>query len=100
MICTLAELKEELAFSGDLGNEDDPMMTRKLEAAQTHVERLLGYKIEEQFGEAEGQEPVPLSIKEAVLALAAHLYDRRGDDGPAVPEWVADVVQTYRGWTF
>lgn len=100
MICTLEQLKEELAFSGDLGTDDDAMMTRKLQAAQNHVERLLGYKIEEKFGTAEGQEPVPQSLTEAVLALAAHLYDKRGEDGPAIPEWVADVVQTYRGWTF
>lgn len=100
MICTLQELKEELAFSADLGAEDDVMMGRKLQAAQNHVEQLLGYKIEEQFGDALGQEPLPAPIKEAVLGLAAHLYDNRGEDGPAMPEWVADVVQCYRGWTF
>ena len=100
-LVSLWELKEELAFSGDLGTDDDALMQGKIDAAQDHVERQLGYKIADQFG-GWGQDPVPASIKHAVLSLAAHWYDARGATGrdAEAPYWVDDIISTYRGWTF
>jgi len=101
-IATLADLKAELAFAADLGDADDAMMGDKLSAAQNHIERMLGYKIEDQFGAGAGQEPVPASIKQAVIGLAAHWYESRGAVGreAEAPYWIEDVISTYRGWTF
>ncbi|NBZ87907.1 head-tail connector protein [Stagnihabitans tardus] len=101
-IVTLAQVKEELAFTADLGATDDAMLTAKIDAAQDHVERLLGYKIETQYGTAPGQEPIPASLRQAVMSLAAHWYEQRGAVGreAEAPYWIEDIVSTYRGWTF
>lgn len=100
-IIGIAELKEELAFSGDLGGADDTLMQDKIKAAQDHIERQLGYKIADEFG-GEGQEEVPASIRQAVISLAAHWYDARGATGreAEAPYWIDDIISTYRGWTF
>lgn len=101
-IVTLADLKAELAFSGDLGAEDDALLTEKITAAQQLVEGKLGYKIEEQFGTGAGQDPVPEALRQAVVSLAAHFYDARGLTGldAEAPWWVDDIISEYRGWTF
>ena len=42
-IATTAELKEELAFTNDLGVADDAMLGRHLVAAEAVIERHLGF---------------------------------------------------------
>ncbi|WP_114966810.1 head-tail connector protein [Alkalilacustris brevis] len=84
--------------------DDDSLLQDKLTAAQGHIERLLGYRIEEQFG-GEDQEPVPEPLCEAVLQLAAWWYEQReaaitGTIVAPSPHSVADIVQEYREWSF
>jgi Phage QLRG family, putative DNA packaging. len=103
-IVTLIQLKEQLAFSDDLGVVDDDLLARKLAAAQNHIERLLGYKIEETFG-GDGQEPIPPALVEAVSQLAAWWYEQReavnvGNIVTSVPFGVAEIVIEYREFTF
>lgn len=101
-IATLDDLKDQLAFTDDIGDADDGLLQQKLDAAQNHVERLLGFRIEAQF-EGGDQDPVPPVLVEAVLQLAAHWYDNREAGAEAVrelPFGVREIVTEYREFTF
>lgn len=101
-IVTLDALKEQLAFTEDLGEIDDQLLDRKLAAAQNHIERMLGYRIEASFG-GEDQEPVPPALAEAVCQLAAWWYENReaaGEGAREVPFGVREIVTEYREFTF
>ena len=104
-IATLDQLKAQLNITPDIGAADDALLTRKLAAAQAHVERLLGYKIADQFP-PEGDPPVaivPPDLVEAVLQLAAWWYEVReaaGDGAREVPFSVTDIVTSHREWSF
>lgn len=101
-ILTLAQVKEQLAFTEDLGAADDDLLDRKIAAAQNHVERLLGFKIEETYG-GEEQDPVPPALVEAVSQLAAWWYENReaaGESMGLMPFGVTEIVTEYREFTF
>ncbi|MDU9005748.1 head-tail connector protein [Sedimentitalea todarodis] len=103
-IVTIRELKEHLAFTDDIGGADDALLDRLRVAAQNHVERLLGCKIEEEFG-GEDQDPVPEALHQAVVMLAAWWYDQRetaltGTIVANVPFDVREIVNEYREFTF
>lgn len=98
MIIELRTVKEHLGVTISC---DDMIIAGKIRAAQDHIERLLGYKIEEEFDPAE----VPPSLIEAVLQLAAHWYENReatvvGVSAQTLPLGVQDIVREYRGWSF
>lgn len=99
-IVTVAELKEQLNLSDDLGTADDALLQRKIDAAQGHLERHLGFKIEEEYAGA-----IPPALIEAVCQLAASWYENReatliGVSGQAVPFGVLEIVAEYRSWSF
>lgn len=101
MIVDLATVKQQLGVTLDI---DDVMITRKIAAAQNHIERMLGYKIEEQFGGLD-QDDIPPSLVEAVSQLAAHWYENReatlvGVNAQMLPLGVQDIVREYRCWSF
>lgn len=103
-IVTLAQLKEHLNFDSALGTADDDLLGRKIDAAQNHIERLLGFKIGTTYG-GSGQEAIPPSLIEAVLQLAAHWYENReatlvGVTAQELPFGVWDIVREYREWSF
>jgi hypothetical protein len=101
-ILTLDQLKEQLSFTDDMGDVDDALLQRKLAAAQNHVERLLGFKIEETFGGAD-QDEIPPALIEAVSQLAAWWYEQReaaGEGAREVPFGVREIVAEYREYTF
>ena len=98
MIVDLATVKQQLGVTTDL---DDAMIERKIGAAQDHVERLLGYKIEEEFAPG----AIPPSLVEAVCQLAAHWYENReatlvGVSAQQLPLGVQDILREYRSWSF
>jgi Phage QLRG family, putative DNA packaging. len=102
MIADLEQIKAQLSWSDDLGTEDDDLLTLKLRAAQNHVERILGYKIEEAFG-GEDQDEIPPALIEAVLQLAAHWFENREAAGEAVGGilfGVEEIAREYREFTF
>lgn len=104
MIVTVPELKEQIGWTDGLGTADDNLMTRKIAAAQDHIERLLGFKIEETYG-GEDQDPVPPALVEAVLQTAAHWYENReatlvGVSGQELPFGVWSIVNEYREYSF
>ena len=101
-IVTLDQLKEQLAFTDDIGAVDNALLRRKIDAAQNHVERLLGFKIEATFGGVD-QDPVPPALVEAVSQLAAWWYEQReaaGDGAREVPFGVREIITEYREFTF
>ena len=103
-IVTLDQVKEQLAFTDDIGGVDDALLQRKTDAAQNHVERLLGFAIEECFG-GEEQDPIPPALVEAVEQLAAWWYEQReaavvGATAAEVPFGVREIIAEYREWSF
>jgi hypothetical protein len=99
-ILSVAELKEQIGWSADLGGADDALMGRKIAAAQDHIERLLGFKIEVTYADA-----VPPALVEAVGQLAAHWYENReatlvGATAQELPFGVWPIINEYRGFSF
>lgn len=104
-IVTLAELKEHLAFTDDLGTLDDALLGRLILAAERHIDRLLGFGMEDAAAaEAAGfEDGVPEDLRLAVTQLAAHWHENREAAGGAMQELpfgVSEIVREYRGWTF
>lgn len=101
-IVELDALLSHIGLTLDNGPELADLAQSKADAAQAHIERWLGFKIEETFGGAD-QEPVPEDLKEAVLQLAAWWFDNREaatENARQLPFGVADIITGYRGWTF
>ena len=93
------DLMAQLGLTAD---NDATLVASKIEAAQNHIERLLGFRIEEVFGGVE-QEAIPPALKEAVLQLAAWWFENRdagSDISRTLPFGVEEIVNEYREWTF
>jgi hypothetical protein len=104
MIVDLSLMKDQLGITADMGTIDDSLIAHLIEAAQDHIERLLGFKIEALYGGTD-QEPVPASLKQAVLLTAAHWYENReatlvGVSAQEIPFGVWPIVNEHREWSF
>ncbi|PZU23794.1 MAG: DNA-packaging protein [Shinella sp.] len=104
MIVTVEVLKDQLNITPDLGTDDDALIERKIKAAQGHIERLLGFKIEERYGGTE-QEEIPPALVEAVSQLAAHWYENReatliGVSAQELPFGVWPIINEFREYSF
>lgn len=102
MIVDVALLKAQIGWSEDLGTDDDALMELKIGAAQSHVERLLGFNIETTYPTAN---TVPADLKQAVLLLAAHWYENReaslvGVTAQELPFGVWEIVNEHREYSF
>lgn len=88
---SLPDLKAHLNLDHDL---DDDLLTLKLDAAEEHVAAIIGAPIP--------ADPVPATIRQAILMLAAHWYENREAALPgapfAVPFGVHDLLQSHRAW--
>lgn len=95
-IFTTNELRAQLNIAD---STDDDLLTQKLSAAANHVESLCGGTI---------HTPIPAPVREAVLMLAAWLYEQReaalpGSTGVGVvtvPFGFAELIAPYRAWEF
>lgn len=98
MIVELAHVKEHLNISS---NVDDALLTRQIGAAETHINRLLGFKMDAEFP----NDTVPDDLKLAVCQLIAHWYENRestlvGVSAQEIPFGVREIVREYRNWSF
>lgn len=101
-IVTLDQLREQLNFTADMGSVDDALLSLKLDAAQDHLERYLGFKIEDTYGGLD-QPEIPPALREAVCQLAAFWYEVReaaGEGARVIPFGVTEIADGYREWTF
>lgn len=102
MIVTFPELRTQAGMTNDAPGEDLMALQAKGAAAQNHIEQLLGYRIEDEFGGA-AQDPIPGALKEAVLQLACWWFEHReavSDRDTRLPYGVDEIVDQYRDWTF
>lgn len=100
VVLTVAELKQQINFTDDLGTDDDALLTRKIAAAQDHIERLLGFTMAERYPLT-----VPPALVEAVAQLAADWYENReaslvGVGVTPMPFGVEAIVAEYREYSF
>jgi hypothetical protein len=98
-IVTLDEQKAHLGVTLDT---DDNLIGQQIDAAQAHLESLLGYAIAEEW-------PAPLIVPAdligAVKMLAAHYYENReasvvGISAQEIPMGVWSVVTERRAYNF
>lgn len=94
-IVTLAEMKAEL---GIIDDTDDALITAKIDAAQSHLEALLGYSIAERHSTA-----IPADLIAAVKMLAAGFFENResavvGVSASETPHGVWEIVANRRNY--
>ncbi len=82
--------------------ETDEQLTRFVDAASAHVERLLGYKLTDIEKLPDGP---PADLEQAVLMLAADWYENReaslvGVSAQPIPFGVREIVNEHREWSF
>lgn len=98
-IVTLADMKAELGVTDDV---DDTLISAKIDAAQAHLEALLGYVISEEYP---APLVVPADLVAAVKMLTAGFYENRestlvGVSGMETPHGVWEIVTNRRRYTF
>jgi hypothetical protein len=104
-IVALAAMKAEL---GIIDSVDDTMIQSKIDAAEAHLEQLLGYTFAEEFPDTVDvnfPDTVPADLLAAIKQLAAHLYENReatvvGVSASELPFGVWDVVRERRNYSF
>ena len=99
MALTVSDLRKQLNLTGSC---ETPLLTRLLAAATAHVERLLGFKLDDATQFPDG---APADLELAVLMLAADWYESReaslvGMSASALPFGVSEIVNEYRNYTF
>jgi hypothetical protein len=96
MTITAADLRTHLSMQED--EESDALLQQKLDAAQAWIAGYIGQDLAD-------LDPLPANVKEAILRLAADLYENReasivGVSAETLPFGVADLLAAVRNWTF
>ncbi|ALK09501.1 head-tail connector protein [Blastochloris viridis] len=99
MALSLDDLKAHANITGDA---DDAVLARLLAAATKHVERVLGFPLDDTDELPEG---APADLEQAVYLLAAHWFENRetalvGLTTQPLPFGVADILAEHRRYTF
>ncbi|TJV71053.1 MAG: phage gp6-like head-tail connector protein [Mesorhizobium sp.] len=89
------ELKQHLNLIGD---EDNTLLTQKIAAAEDWCAGYVGASLA-------SFDPLPAGIREAILRIAADLYENReatviGVHGSTLPFGVTDLLAPHRAWAF
>lgn len=97
-IVELEDVKAQLNQTQDV---DDDLIERKIDAAQAHLESLLGFGIQETYTPSN----VPDDLKECVCLLAAHWYENReavlvGVNAQPLPMGVDQIVANHRNYSW
>jgi hypothetical protein len=96
IITTVADLRTHLSMQED--EESDALLQQKLDAAQAWIAGYIGQDLAD-------LDPLPANVKEAILRLAADLYENReasivGVSAETLPFGVVDLLASVRNWTF
>lgn len=99
MAIDLNALKEHCNVTG---TDDDNVLSRSLSGAQKHLERLLGFALDDVVEFPTG---TPADVEMAVLQLAAHWYENReaslvGVSAQVLPLSVTEIVAEYRNYSY
>jgi uncharacterized phage protein (possible DNA packaging) len=99
MALTLEDIKTHCNVTE---SADDLQLERLLAAAVAHVQRLLGFKLDDATEFPEG---TPADLELAVLQLAADWYENReaslvGVTAQPIPFGVREIVNEYRRYSF
>lgn len=103
MALDVEAFKAHLNMTADEADEiDEAALGQMLDAAKAHVERILGFKLDD---ETELPDGVPADLQQAVLMLGAHWYSERetvliGVTGQEVPFGIAQILGEHRRYTF
>ncbi|WP_031195471.1 head-tail connector protein [Mesorhizobium sp. L103C119B0] len=94
-IVTTAELKAHSNLSDD---EDDVLLDQKIAAAEGWCAGYIGASLVD-------LDPLPAGIREAILRIAADLYENReatliGASGSTLPFGVTDLLGPHKVWSF
>lgn len=96
-------LKGQLNMTDDEADEiDDAVLGRLIDAAKTHAERVLGYKLDNTTELPDG---APADLEHAILMIAAHWFNEReavliGVTGQATPFGADQILGEYRNYTY
>lgn len=98
----IVTLDDQKAWLGVTLDTDDALISGQIDAAQAHLEQLLGFVIAEEFA---APLVVPDDLVGAVKMLAAHMYENReatsvGVSASELPFGVWDVVRERRNYSF
>jgi uncharacterized phage protein (predicted DNA packaging) len=88
---TLDQLKAHLNVTI---SDDDTLLTDKLATAKAYISGFLTAEVPVD-GDA-----TPAPVNEAVLKVAAYLYDNRESAAQSVPSDFLDLLSDSRAWTF
>jgi hypothetical protein len=93
MTVTVALFKSQLNLTG---TDDDALLAHKIAAAGAWIEDQIGKPLAD-------LDPIPATIDEAILQLAAHWYENReavlvGVGGNEIPFGVRELIRPYREW--
>lgn len=85
---TLAEARAHLAMTADVGTDDDPTISRMIDAAVEHFASI---------GVDMSVEPLPAPLRQAALMLVCRLYTNRGEDeAPRLDPVINRLVAPFR----
>ena len=99
MALTVDDLKAQCNVTD---SADDTILTRLLAAASKHIERQLGFALDDADEFPDG---TPADLELAVLQTGAHWYENReaslvGVTAQVLPMGVPEIVAEYRKYTF
>lgn len=98
MIVTVDQAKAHMNIVGD---DDNDLITSKIEAAESYVNRRLGFVMATEYA----ADAAPPDLVEAVLQIIAHWYENRegvlvGVGAQTLPHGVDDIIREHRNWSF
>lgn len=102
MALQLSDLVTHCGLQGTSDASNFQLLQRLLDAATAHIERQLGFKLDDADELPDG---TPADLELAVLQLAADWYENReasliGITGRPMPFGVQEIVSEYRRYTF
>lgn len=98
-IVSLATAKAHLNVTS---TEDDDLIQGKIDAAEAHIEKLLGFTLASGLGSTGS---VPDDVREGILQLVGHFYENReaslvGVSAEEIPFGVWQLIAAHREYVF